>query len=229
MQFHRLLSSEKSLKMVLAWIRSLNPKIVTVVEQEANHYQPEFLDRFTEALYYYSTIATETSSHLFRFTLAMVNSTETGGGTINGGRCWWCSKNDFLAEESFKSWSNYFKALQESKIRLKDRLLARSLDDTELNQVRFQSRHSMKKTLTWWHLLWFGLGAVMGPRIFVLNGLTSREQARPAVVLSFFASDISMLLFLLCYTKFAVEIPVTSGSFAYLLVELGDFVAFICA
>ncbi|KAJ4956420.1 hypothetical protein NE237_013203 [Protea cynaroides] len=159
----------------------------------------------------------------------MVISTETGGATINGGRCWWCSKNDFLIEESFKSWSNYFKALQESKIRLKDRLLARSLDDTELNQVRFQSRHFMKKTLTWWDLLWFGLGAIMGPRIFVLTGLTSREQASPAVVLSFFPSDVSALLFLLCYTKFAVEIPVAGGSFAYLHVELGDFVAFIGA
>ncbi|KAJ4950737.1 hypothetical protein NE237_027569 [Protea cynaroides] len=56
MQFHRLLSSEQSLETVLAWIRSLNPKIVTVVEQEANHNQAEFLDRFTEALYYYSTM-----------------------------------------------------------------------------------------------------------------------------------------------------------------------------
>ncbi|KAJ4973447.1 hypothetical protein NE237_006621 [Protea cynaroides] len=214
MQLHRLLSSEKNLEMVLAWIQSLNPKIMTVVEQEANHNQPEFLDRFTEALYYYSTIATETSSHLFRFTLAMVISTETDGATINGGRCYW---------------SNYFKALQESKTRLKDRLLARSLDDTELNQVRFQSRHSMKKTLTWWDLLWFSLGVVMGPRIFVLTGLTSREQASPAVVLSFFASDVSALLSLLCYTKFAVEIPVAGGSFAYLRVELGDFVAFIGA
>lgn len=41
---------------VLEWIRTLNPKIVTVVEQEVNHNQPEFLARFTEALYYYSTM-----------------------------------------------------------------------------------------------------------------------------------------------------------------------------
>ncbi|KAJ4959019.1 hypothetical protein NE237_026130 [Protea cynaroides] len=221
MQLHRLLSSEKSLEMVLAWIQSLNPKIMTVVEQEAITINQNFwID---------SQRPTETSSHLFRFTLAMVISTETGGATINGGRCWWCSKNDFLAEESFKSWSNYFKALQESKTKLKDRLLARSLDDTELNQVRFQSRHSMKKTLTWWDLLWFSLGAVMGPGIFVLTGLTSREQASPAVVLSFFAFGVSALLSLLCYTKFVVEIPVAGGSFAYLRVELGDFVAFIGA
>ncbi|KAG2718651.1 hypothetical protein I3843_03G221000 [Carya illinoinensis] len=60
MQLHRLLGSEPSrnspMEMVLGWIRNLNPKIMTVIEQEANHNQPGFLDRFTEALYYYSTM-----------------------------------------------------------------------------------------------------------------------------------------------------------------------------
>ena len=34
---------------------------------------------------------------------------------------------------------------------------------------------------------------------------------------------------MLCYTEFAVEIPVAGGSFSYLRVELGDFVAFLVA
>ncbi|XP_068652063.1 protein SLENDER RICE1-LIKE 1-like [Aristolochia californica] len=59
-QLHRLLVPDPArgqpIESVLSWIRSLNPKIVTVVEQEANHNQAEFLDRFTEALYYYSTM-----------------------------------------------------------------------------------------------------------------------------------------------------------------------------
>ncbi|PON46844.1 DELLA transcription factor [Trema orientale] len=60
MQLHRLLGSDltrdSGIGMVLGWIRSLNPKIMTVVEQEADHNQAGFLDRFTEALYYYSTM-----------------------------------------------------------------------------------------------------------------------------------------------------------------------------
>ncbi|XP_044472498.1 DELLA protein GAI1-like [Mangifera indica] len=60
MQLHKLLRSDpvrnSPIETVLGWIRSLNPKIMTVVEQEANHNQPEFLDRFTTALYYYSTM-----------------------------------------------------------------------------------------------------------------------------------------------------------------------------
>lgn len=59
-QLHRLLGPGPThgapIDMVLEWIRGLNPKIMTVVEQEANHNQPLFLDRFTEALYYYSTM-----------------------------------------------------------------------------------------------------------------------------------------------------------------------------
>ncbi|KAK9149756.1 hypothetical protein Scep_008513 [Stephania cephalantha] len=56
MQLHKLLGSGPGLGAVLGWIRGLNPKIVTVVEQEANHNQEGFLERFTEALYYYSTM-----------------------------------------------------------------------------------------------------------------------------------------------------------------------------
>lgn len=52
-QLHKLIGSD--IDPVLNCIRTLNPKIVTIVEQEANHNQPEFLPRFTEALFYYST------------------------------------------------------------------------------------------------------------------------------------------------------------------------------
>nr|GEW66169.1 hypothetical protein [Tanacetum cinerariifolium] len=60
MQLHKLLGPNGPLgppiELVLDWIHDLNPKILMVVEQESYHNQPEFLDRFTEALYYYSTM-----------------------------------------------------------------------------------------------------------------------------------------------------------------------------
>ncbi|GMH18943.1 hypothetical protein Nepgr_020784 [Nepenthes gracilis] len=56
MQLHRLLWSGSSLDLVLGWIRNFNPNILTIVEQEANHNQSQFSDRFTEALHYYSTL-----------------------------------------------------------------------------------------------------------------------------------------------------------------------------
>ncbi|KAJ0791404.1 putative amino acid/polyamine transporter I, cationic amino acid transporter [Helianthus annuus] len=137
-------------------------------------------------------------------------------------------KGDFLPEESFKSWQNYTAALKQTPHRLIDRILTRSRDQAELDS-KARSQTDMKKTLTWWDLIWFGMGAVIGAGIFVLTGLEANKEAGPAVVLSYVVSGASALMSVFCYTEFAVEIPVAGGSFAYLRVELGDFVAFIAA
>ncbi|CAM8983775.1 unnamed protein product [Rhodiola kirilowii] len=140
-----------------------------------------------------------------------------------------CTKDDFLPEESFQSWGNYVKALASTKERVKDRILTRSSDHLELHEMRERSQHEMKKNLNWWDLMWFGVGSIMGAGIFVLTGEAARNGAGPAVVLSYLISGIAALLSVLCYTEFAVELPVAGGSFAYLRVELGDFVAYIAA
>ncbi|XP_048141060.1 cationic amino acid transporter 1-like isoform X1 [Rhodamnia argentea] len=151
-----------------------------------------------------------------------------GEGTVRRRVCC-CSKDDFLPEESFRSWINYWGALKDTPARLRDRVLTRSLETRELSEVKARSQHDMKRTLTWWDLIWFGIGVVIGAGIFVLTGLQTKEHAGPAVVLSFVVSGISAMLSVFCYTEFAVEIPVAGGSFAYLRVELGDFTAFIAA
>lgn len=55
-ELHRLLARPGAIDKVLDSIKSMNPKIVTVVEQEANHNGGVFLDRFNEALHYYSSM-----------------------------------------------------------------------------------------------------------------------------------------------------------------------------
>uniref|UniRef100_A0A0D3HWN7 Cationic amino acid transporter C-terminal domain-containing protein n=1 Tax=Oryza barthii TaxID=65489 RepID=A0A0D3HWN7_9ORYZ len=113
--------------------------------------------------------------------------------------------------------------------RLVERATARSAAAVEVNEVRGRSGAEMKRNLTWWDLAWFGVGAVIGAGIFVLTGQEARDAAGPAVVLSYAVSGVSAMLSVLCYTEFAIEIPDAGGSFAYLRVELGDFVAFIAA
>ena len=119
-----------------------------------------------------------------------------------------CTKDDFLPEESFRSWGNYVQALRETPSRFMDRVLTRSLDSTELQEIKGRSQHEMKKNLSWWDLIWFGIGAVIGSGIFVLTGLQAKEVAGPAVVLSYVVSGLSAMLSVFCYTEFAVEIPV---------------------
>ncbi|XP_009594460.1 DELLA protein GAI-like [Nicotiana tomentosiformis] len=55
-ELHRLLARPGAVEKVLNSIKQMNPKIVTIVEQEANHNASVFLDRFNEALHYYSTM-----------------------------------------------------------------------------------------------------------------------------------------------------------------------------
>ncbi|XP_028755359.1 cationic amino acid transporter 5-like [Neltuma alba] len=139
------------------------------------------------------------------------------------------SKQDFLPEQSFQSWTDYKTALSQTWLRFKDRLVSRSDDATETGEIRKESENDMKRCLNWWDLIWFGFGSVIGAGIFVLTGQEAHDDAGPAIVLSYVASGISAMLSVFCYTEFAVEIPVAGGSFAYLRVELGDFAAFITA
>jgi DELLA protein len=55
-ELHPLLATPGGIEKVLSSIKAMNPKIVTIVEQEANHNGPVFLDRFTESLHYYSSL-----------------------------------------------------------------------------------------------------------------------------------------------------------------------------
>ncbi|KAL6283318.1 hypothetical protein ACE6H2_014247 [Prunus campanulata] len=146
-------------------------------------------------------------------------------------RSYWSrwSKHDFFPEPTFQNLSSYKDALSHTPCRLKDRLLHRSSDSFELLQLPKQSENRMKRCLTWWDLVWLGFGSVVGSGIFVITGQATREDAGPSIVLSYAISGFSALLSVLCYTEFAVEIPVAGGSFSYLRIELGDFVAFIAA
>ncbi|KAI3794456.1 hypothetical protein L1987_37088 [Smallanthus sonchifolius] len=55
-EVHRLLARTGAIEKVLDSIKTMKPKIVTLVEQESTHNGAVFLDRFNEALHYYSTM-----------------------------------------------------------------------------------------------------------------------------------------------------------------------------
>ncbi|XP_019160270.1 PREDICTED: DELLA protein GAI1-like [Ipomoea nil] len=55
-ELHQLLARPGAIEKVLSVVQDMKPEIVTVVEQEANHNGPVFMDRFTESLHYYSTL-----------------------------------------------------------------------------------------------------------------------------------------------------------------------------
>ncbi|KNA22287.1 hypothetical protein SOVF_034200 [Spinacia oleracea] len=142
---------------------------------------------------------------------------------------WTCKKNDFFPETSFNSFSDYKSALSQIYPRLKDRVLSRSSDSFELVESQKESVNPMKKCLTWWDLIWMSFGSVVGSGIFTITGQEAHNHAGPAILISYAISGFSALLSVFCYTEFAVEIPVAGGSFSFLRIELGDFIAYIAA
>ncbi|KAL4342608.1 hypothetical protein GQ457_08G006500 [Hibiscus cannabinus] len=142
---------------------------------------------------------------------------------------WRWSKKDFFPEASFQSMSSYKTAVFQTCPRLTDRLLARSSSTNELVTLSKVSENPMQKCLTWWDLIWLSFGSVVGSGIFVITGQEAHNHAGPAIVLSYAISGLSALLSVFCYTEFAAEVPVAGGSFSFLRIELGDFIAFIAA
>ncbi|GAB4846698.1 DNA-binding transcription factor cat8 [Ancistrocladus abbreviatus] len=142
---------------------------------------------------------------------------------------WRWSKKDFFPERSFQSCPDYKTALKQTIPRLKDRLFDRSTETTELIELRKESENPMQKCLTWWDLIWLSFGSVVGSGIFSITGQEAHNHAGPSIVISYAISGFSALLSVFCYTEFSVEIPVAGGSFSFLRIELGDFIAFIAA
>ncbi|KAA8529036.1 hypothetical protein F0562_033476 [Nyssa sinensis] len=55
-ELHQLLARPGAIEKVLSAVKKIQPEILTVVEQEANHNGQVFVDRFNESLHYYSTL-----------------------------------------------------------------------------------------------------------------------------------------------------------------------------
>ena len=85
----------------------------------------------------------------------------------------------------------------------------------------------MKKVLTAFDLTMLGIGGIIGAGVFVLTGVAAREQAGPAVMISYLIAGGASMLAGLCYTEFAVEIPVSGTAYNYVAITFGELSAFL--
>jgi APA family basic amino acid/polyamine antiporter len=104
---------------------------------------------------------------------------------------------------------------------LRTKPVEQSIRDTD------QEGHRLRKDLSALDLTVFGVGVIVGTGIFVLTGRVARENAGPAVAISFVIAGIVCGLAALCYAEFASTVPVAGSAYTFSYATLGEFPAWI--
>ncbi len=106
-----------------------------------------------------------------------------------------------------------------------------------LEQLRASAEapeHMLKKNLTAFDLMMFGIGAIIGAGIFSTIGTAAagnladgRVAAGPALILSFVVTAIACGFTALAYAELASMIPVSGSAYTYAYATLGELMAWI--
>jgi APA family basic amino acid/polyamine antiporter len=108
-------------------------------------------------------------------------------------------------------------------------VLRRKSIETVLHQDDDEDHAHLKKDLGVKDLIGFGIGIVIGTGIFTLTGLQAKENAGPAVMISFVIAGVVALLAALCYAELASAVPTAGSSYTYAYSTIGEIFAWIIA
>ncbi len=97
----------------------------------------------------------------------------------------------------------------------------------QLTQEASSESSGLKRVLGPWHLIFLGVGAIVGAGIFVITGQAAAEYAGPAVTLSFMLAGVTCAFAGLCYAEFASLIPIAGSAYTYAYSTLGEIFAWI--
>jgi APA family basic amino acid/polyamine antiporter len=82
----------------------------------------------------------------------------------------------------------------------------------------------LERTVGLWQLTAIGLGAIIGAGIFALAGTVAKEDAGPAVSVSFIVAGIASACAALSYAEFGGMIPKAGSAYTYGYATLGEIV-----
>jgi APA family basic amino acid/polyamine antiporter len=86
--------------------------------------------------------------------------------------------------------------------------------------------HRLTRTLSSWHLIALGVGAIVGTGIYTLVGVGA-NLAGPAVILSFLVAGVICACAALAYAEVATMIPASGSAYTYSYVVLGEIIAWV--
>ncbi len=102
-------------------------------------------------------------------------------------------------------------------------VLAEAAED-ELADAHSGGSGGLKKCLSIFDIVAYGVGSTIGAGIFLITG-PAAHMAGPAIVLSFLLASLSCLFSAFCYAEFAVRVPVSGSAYTFTYVTLGELAA----
>ncbi|XP_062003296.1 cationic amino acid transporter 4, vacuolar isoform X1 [Rosa rugosa] len=88
-----------------------------------------------------------------------------------------------------------------------------------------EGHHELARILCVTDLIAIGVGATIGAGVYVLVGTVAREQAGPALTISFLIAGIAAALSAFCYAELACRCPSAGSAYHYSYICLGEGVA----
>ncbi len=105
--------------------------------------------------------------------------------------------------------------------RWRTKSVEQSIADTDEPDTR------LRKELTWWDLVVFGVAVVIGAGIFTVTASTAGDITGPAIWISFVIAAVTCALAALCYAEFASTLPVADSAYTFSYATFGELLAWI--
>ena len=94
-------------------------------------------------------------------------------------------------------------------------------------QQRKKDGGSLKKVLNACDLVVIGVGGIVGAGVFVLTGTAAKENAGPALIVSYLIAMCASVFTALCYSEFATCAPTSGSAYNFISMTFGEVFAYI--
>jgi APA family basic amino acid/polyamine antiporter len=108
---------------------------------------------------------------------------------------------------------------------LASQLFARKPLSLLLEEMKGENR--LRRVLGPVQLTSLGVGAIIGAGIFVATGSAARNDAGPALMVSYMVAGLTCVFAALCYAEFASMVPVAGSAYTYAYATMGEMFAWI--